>query len=139
MTDYQKVANELAAAARDSYEYWATEFADEYTEQLCNLMLEKEVSQTDLARLSGCTRQHISNILCGYTNFTIESMAKLALALDHRLELPQLIPTERRVEAFDKTPVSTIRDVSFAKTLVSSNDCSLTKKRGVTNVIAFAA
>jgi transcriptional regulator with XRE-family HTH domain len=86
MTSNNEWALQKQMKARKSHHYWATVIADSFTTALCNVMVENNVSQSALAKKSGVTRAYISKVLSGKTNFTVESMAKLALALGYKVD-----------------------------------------------------
>jgi transcriptional regulator with XRE-family HTH domain len=53
----------------------------EFTEQICYWMEEKKISRSELARRLGKSRAYVTRILKGNSNFTIGSLAKVAIAL----------------------------------------------------------
>lgn len=44
-------------------------------------MDEQSVTQAELAKRMGCTQQYVSNLLKGSSNMTLETIARLELAL----------------------------------------------------------
>ncbi len=58
-------------------------------------MSETGVTQVMLAEKLGCTQQHISMLLKGKTNLTLETIAKLEEALEFSILKDVLIPGER--------------------------------------------
>ncbi len=94
-------------------EYWAEGLKLEFAEEVGRLMDAKNMSRADLARKLGTSPAYVTRILRWTANLTIESMAKIALALDARVSLgvvakdtpqrarraPIRIPTARRVES----------------------------------------
>ena len=49
--------------------------------QVLQAMDDQSVTQAQLAERMGCTQQYISNLLKGSTNMTLETIAKLEIAL----------------------------------------------------------
>jgi transcriptional regulator with XRE-family HTH domain len=68
--------------AEASPDYWHEIPVVEFTEDLCRLMEEKQVSRAELARRIGTSRAYITKLLGGDANFTLMTMVKLAMALD---------------------------------------------------------
>jgi transcriptional regulator with XRE-family HTH domain len=59
----------------------------EASELIHQLMDERHVSRSGLAKLIGKSKGHISQLLDGRRNMTLRTLARLAYALDHRLGL----------------------------------------------------
>ena len=59
----------------------------EFTESMVARMEELEVSKSQLAERLGCKPSYITKVLQGGTNFTLESMVKIALALDSEITM----------------------------------------------------
>jgi transcriptional regulator with XRE-family HTH domain len=81
---------------RRIYEREALAF--EASELISRLMEEQQVSKTDLARLVGTSKSHVTQLLSGSRNMTVHTLADLAFALGHKVEfrsLPQ--PRKDRV------------------------------------------
>lgn len=78
---------QLLERAEASPVYWHEVAVVEFTEDLCRLMAEKEVSRAELARRMGTSRAYITKLLGGNANFTLATMVKLAMALDGALHL----------------------------------------------------
>ena len=62
-----------------------------FAEELCRLLEEQGVSRTQLAERLGTSRAYVTRILRTDYNLTAETMVKVALALDARVELA-LVP-----------------------------------------------
>lgn len=75
---YRKMFEEAEA----SVDYWMGIPVIEFSEELCRLMKEKDVSRAELARRIGTSRAYITKLLAGSTNFTLATMVKLAMAFD---------------------------------------------------------
>lgn len=59
----------------------------ELSEQVFQLMHDQGVTEAELARRLGASRAYVNKVLQGTTNFTIESLVKLGLALNCDLKL----------------------------------------------------
>ncbi len=60
---------------------------NEFAIELGRRMKARGVTRADLARRLGTSQAYVTKVLGGTTNFTIETMAKLAMALDGTLHL----------------------------------------------------
>ncbi len=72
----------LLKKVKNSHEYWAEGFILELMEDFNQLMEEKGINQKELAKKVGTSEAYISKVLNGYENLSINSIAKIALALD---------------------------------------------------------
>ncbi len=77
----------LLAKAKERDSYWTARAVHEFTEDLCRLMEQRGVSKAELARHMGSSPAYVTKVLRGNTNFTIESMVRIARALDGKLSL----------------------------------------------------
>lgn len=68
-------------------------------EDVHRYLRENKCTQSSLAKAYGSTRQHISEILNERANLTIESLARLSVAMDCELVL-RIIPRDQRMWAF---------------------------------------
>jgi len=75
---YRKMFEEAEA----SIDYWMAVPVIEFSEELCRLMEEQNVSRAELARRIGTSRAYITRLLAGSANFTLATMVKLAMAFD---------------------------------------------------------
>ena len=71
--------------------YWTEYLKLEFAEELSRLMDERGLTKTDLATKLGCSRAYITKVFNTTFNPTIETLAKIALAFDARVEL-KLVP-----------------------------------------------
>lgn len=83
----EKTFSSLLARAKERDSYWTAKAVHEFTEDLCRLMEQRGVSKAELARRLGSSPAYVTRVLRGNTNFTIESMVRLARALDGKLSL----------------------------------------------------
>ena len=65
---------------RRDNEYWL-KYSRYITLQVMRAMEEQSVTQVELAKRMGCTQQYVSNLLKGSSNMTLETIARLELAL----------------------------------------------------------
>lgn len=65
---------------RDSYHVNAAKF--ELSEQIFQAMENKGISEAELSRRLNVSRAYINKVLQGDTNFTIETLVKIGIALD---------------------------------------------------------
>lgn len=66
---------------RRDKEFWLT-YSRHITLQVLRGMDEQSVTQAELARRMGCTQQYVSNLLKGSSNMTLETIARLEIALN---------------------------------------------------------
>jgi len=106
---FEKMSREV----RNDPEYWAEGLKLEFAEEVGRLMEAKKMSRADLARKLGTSPAYVTRILRWTANLTLESMAKIALALDARVSFgivakdapqrarraPVRTPTARRAES----------------------------------------
>lgn len=69
------------ATWRRENEPWL-KYARHITLQVLQSMDEQSVTQVQLAQLMGCSQQYVSNLLKGSSNMTLETIARLELALN---------------------------------------------------------
>ena len=72
----------LFTEARKDYAYWVEGTILEFTEDMVSRMEEQGVSRSELARRIGVSPAYVTKILRGSTNFTLDTMVKVARALD---------------------------------------------------------
>ena len=104
-------------------EYQTAGLEVEFTEELCRVMEERRMSRAELARRAGTSSAYITKILRGSTNFTLATMAKLALALGMEVRL-HLAPRGSRTVWKDRLAASSTWPASSvaAETSLSSRD-----------------
>jgi transcriptional regulator with XRE-family HTH domain len=69
------------AKAKSSVDYWADGPITQFIEDVWRLMEEQRVSRAELARRLGTSRAYVTKLLGGNANFTLQTMAKVAMAL----------------------------------------------------------
>lgn len=72
----------LFTEARKDHAYWVEGAILEFTEDMARCMEEQGVSRSELARRIGTSPAYVTKILRGTTNFTLDTMVKVARALD---------------------------------------------------------
>jgi transcriptional regulator with XRE-family HTH domain len=77
----------MVAEAETSIHYWMHGPVVELTEDLSRRMKEQKISRAELARRMGTSRAYITKLLSGDANFTLQTMVKLALAVNGVLHL----------------------------------------------------
>ena len=78
---------QMLAEARRIPEYWEEGAVLDFTEALYIAMEEQGITRAELARRLGTSQAYITRVLSGHANFTLKTMAKLALALGLQLEV----------------------------------------------------
>ncbi len=79
--------SELLKEARRELDYYVTGAIIDFTESVARKMKALGINRTELAERIDSSPQYITKILRGNANFTIQSMAKLARALDCDLQV----------------------------------------------------
>jgi len=84
--------------AEQSVDYWAEGSIVEFTEALWARMEEEKVSRAELARRLGTSKAYVTKVLGGNANFTLYSLAKLALAVGGkvRVSIEPIVPVGRK-------------------------------------------
>ncbi len=78
----QKDIYDALELARQTHEYKVEGVSLEFTEQIMRRMQELGMSRSELARKVGVKPSYITKILRGDTNYTLDSMVKIATVLD---------------------------------------------------------
>lgn len=73
--------------AESSVGYWADGPITEFIEDVWRLMEEQKVSRAELARRLGTSRAYVTKLLGGNANFTLQTMAKVAMALGSQVHV----------------------------------------------------
>jgi transcriptional regulator with XRE-family HTH domain len=77
----------LFEKSRKRLEYFVHGAIISFTEAVTGRMTDIKISKSELAEKLKCKPSYITKALGGGTNFTIESMVKIALALDSEIEI----------------------------------------------------
>jgi transcriptional regulator with XRE-family HTH domain len=93
-----KTFAELYESMKDTLEYQIEELSLAFTESVLLRMEElDDMSGKTLAERMEVSEAYVSKLLKGKNNFTLETLVKLARALDCRIEAPQLLPNSKQV------------------------------------------
>jgi plasmid maintenance system antidote protein VapI len=84
-------------------EFVADGLALDYTEEMLKIMEERGLSQTWLAEKMGVSRAHISRILNAQPNMTLLTIAKIAIALDMKVNISLVLKEDKHQNAPAKT------------------------------------
>lgn len=68
-------------------DYWAARTSLAFTEDVCAVMEEQDISRTELARRLDTSAAYVTKLLRGDTNFTVTTLVKVARALGREVEL----------------------------------------------------
>ncbi|HXU33217.1 MAG TPA: helix-turn-helix transcriptional regulator [Thermoanaerobaculia bacterium] len=77
----------MVAEAEATPDFWAEGAILEFTEALWARMEEEKVSRAELARRLGTSKAYVTKVLGGNANFTLHSLAKLALAVGGKVRI----------------------------------------------------
>lgn len=77
-TEFEKLIDDW----QDDYEYIAYDIAYSITEKIGKIMKSKNIKNKDLAKRMNVDPSYITKLLSGYKNMTIETIAKVAVALN---------------------------------------------------------
>lgn len=77
----------LFEAAEKRPEYWQQDAILDFAEEVYRLMEERGVSRAELARRLGTSQAYVTQVLRADSNFTVGTMTRIGMALDHRLRL----------------------------------------------------
>ncbi len=94
---------EMFREAEKTLEYNLEGSILDFTEDLCRLMEEKDVSRAELARRISTSPAYVTKILRGSSNFTLSSMVRIAMALESEVRL-HLAPRGAMTHWFDELP-----------------------------------
>ncbi len=100
----------LLENARQRDTYWAGKAIQDFTEDLFRLMDVRGTNKAELARRIGKSPAYVTKVFRGNSNFTIDSMVKLAHALDGQLCI-HVGRKESNVRWFDvisRPPIKTV-------------------------------
>jgi len=103
MKTIEQIHEEIQAAlkaARETHEYRAEGASIEFTNAMLTRMRQLNVSRSKLASKIGVNPAYISKILRGDTNFSLETMVKIANALDSDFHC-HLEPATAKSQQFD--------------------------------------
>jgi len=139
MKTIEQIHEEIQAAlkaARETHEYRAEGASIEFTNAMLTRMRQVGVSRSKLAAKIRVNPAYISKILRGDTNFSLETMVKIANALesDFRCHLQPVVPKSQWVDVYSKR----IQKKSFQPTGISRKVIRPEQFRRVTLPIAIS-
>ncbi len=104
-TDLERF-QEMVAEAQATPEFWAEGAILEFTEALWARMEQEGISRAELARRLGTSKAYVTKVLGGNANFTLHSLAKLALAVGGkvRVSIEPIVPVERKPRPRKRAP-----------------------------------
>ena len=85
MTKQAEWYQELTREFEKDPKYWVEHLKLAFSEEVGRLMDERNMSQSDLARELGVSRAYITRLFHGTFNPTVETLVKVALALDAKV------------------------------------------------------
>src|SRR4051812_43804699 len=87
MQDKLKTFRELAESARRSSSYFVQGAILDFTEEIVARMKLQSISKCELAQKIETSPAFITKLLSGENNFTLETMVRVALAVDSELRI----------------------------------------------------
>jgi transcriptional regulator with XRE-family HTH domain len=102
---------QFAKEAESSVDYWAAGPITDFIEDVWRLMEEQKVSRAELARRLGTSRAYVTKLLGGNANFTLQTMAKVAMALGSQVHV-HVAGRDVLTRWIDELPAQ--QDASFA-------------------------
>ena len=78
-------------------------------------MEEQQVSKTDLAQQVGTSKSHVTQLLSGSRNMTLRTLAELAFAVGHKVEIRSL-PQPRKDRVVRQSALRTARATATPRT-----------------------
>ncbi len=138
-----KTFAEIYESMKDTLEYETEQLSLAFTESVL-LRMEQldDMSGKVLAERMGFSEAYVSKLLKGKNNFTLETLVKLARALECRIEPPMLLPNEKeeasgQVVLFERLPKS---NSSFVpRSVVPVHQMSIETQNDDNNTITAAA
>jgi transcriptional regulator with XRE-family HTH domain len=93
MTEAEKWFQEMAARHEKDPKYWVESMRFDFVEEVERIMEERGVSRAELARRLDSSPAYVTQMFKALFNPTLLTLAKVALALDARVELA-LVPKD---------------------------------------------
>jgi transcriptional regulator with XRE-family HTH domain len=147
MSSTAKTFKQLFEAARKRLAYHVEGVILEFTEEVVARMEAEDVSNTELAKRLDASPAYVTKVLRGSTNFTLETMVKIARALnaDVRVHL-QPVGTKTQWldvwDALEEVPTAPIESLTWRRenALPTSKTTTVTATPEATNeALALAA
>lgn len=118
----------LVERAQKSAAYWAAGIALDFAEEVEIFMKRKKISRADLAKKMDTSAPYVSKVLRGEANFTLETMVKIAMAVDAEIEVHLIernnsamftIPSKRKL-----VTASFASNVYVPLSMQAANECT---------------
>ncbi len=119
---------ELFKEAERGTRYWVERAVLEFTEDVVGRLKAKGISRTELARRIDASPAYVTKILRGNTNFTLESMVRIAQALGCSLRT-HLQPDGARTHWFDMLEMPPVQTGVFENCADMNRELGLYSKR----------
>ncbi|HHJ19984.1 MAG TPA: XRE family transcriptional regulator [Gammaproteobacteria bacterium] len=81
----------LLERAKQRPQYWVSKITLEFANTLSDMLKGKDISRKELAGIVETSPAYITKVLRGDANYTVETMVKLAMAVDARVEIHLLL------------------------------------------------
>lgn len=98
------ISDEFAKQYENDPEFVADGLALYYCEDMLKVLEERGLNQTWLAEKMGVSRAHISRILNAQPNMTLLTIAKIAIALDMKVNISLELKKDKRQNSPAKSP-----------------------------------
>lgn len=120
-----KTFDDFFAQARSHIDYWIEGVKTEFTENVLAKMEQKNISNSDLARLLNVKPSHVTKLLKGNNNFTIDTMVKIAEVLNCHFRC-HLEPADCKTHWIDiSSKQITSKSTQFDKTSIKTDHGTL--------------
>lgn len=87
MKTNRKSFAQIFAEAKKNLTYHVEVTILEFTEEVCRTMEAQSVTKAELAKRLNCQPAFVTKLLSGQNNFTLETMVKVALALESEIKV----------------------------------------------------
>lgn len=95
-----KSFKQLRASLQKNDNYWVERSKLNFSIELNRVFKQRKITQQELATRINTSSSYLTKVLRGDANFTIETMVKLALAVDGELQI-HIAPTQAKTRWFD--------------------------------------
>lgn len=103
-----KSYEELYQEAQKDPAYWTAKVTHSFAISINNMMVEKNITKTDLAKKIGVSKAYITKVLRGEANFTVETMVKFSMALGYVIEDIRFLNAQTDSTTFSSQKYSSI-------------------------------
>jgi transcriptional regulator with XRE-family HTH domain len=134
MTEAGKWFQDMVARHEREPEYWIEVLKLGFAEEVGRQMERQGVSRAELARRLGTSASYVTKILRTTANLTLESMARIALALDSRVSLGLVSRDAEHRTRREPTRVAAVRQVPALQGFIVSDRPATGEARGASCV-----